>query len=41
MILEVVGTGTDLRLGKDNDEPMMRKGLNNARKTTYDLEGDL
>jgi hypothetical protein len=32
MILEVVGTGTDLRLGTDNDGPMMRRALNNARQ---------
>jgi hypothetical protein len=32
MIFEAVGTGTDLRLGRDNDEPMMRKALNNARQ---------
>jgi hypothetical protein len=41
MICETVGTGTDLRLGRGNDEPMMHKALNNARQLLYDLEDDL
>jgi hypothetical protein len=41
MIFEAVGTGTDLRLGRANDKPMLRKALNNARQLLYDLKDDL
>jgi hypothetical protein len=41
MIFEAVGTGTDPRLGRDNDKAMLRKALNNARQLLYDLKDDL
>ena len=34
-------TRTGLRLGRDNDKPMLRKALNNARQLLYDLKDDL
>jgi hypothetical protein len=33
--------GTDLRIRRDNDKPMLRKALNNARQLLYDLKDDL
>jgi hypothetical protein len=39
--LPLSNMGTDLRIRRDNDKPMLRKALNNARQLLYDLKDDL
>jgi hypothetical protein len=41
MKIALSSMGTDFRIRRDNDKPMLRKALNNARQLLYDLKDDL